>query len=134
MYTALQQGVVQAMEGTPETGYTYKIFEVAKNCLETHHIYTDVSVVINKQFLANLPEDLQQLIRESSKTMAQFQRKMTLDTIESYKDMLRKENVVYSQIDTAQARAAVAGFHKSYVTTDPNLQMLYDMIINNQYK
>jgi tripartite ATP-independent transporter DctP family solute receptor len=128
MYTALQQGVVEAMEGTPEVAFTYKIYEVAKNCLETGHIYNDVSLVINKQFLAGLPEDLQRITRECGKTLEQTERKKFLDVIGSYKDLLLKEGMVYAPIDKAKATAAAADFHKSYMQNDPVMQELYGVI------
>jgi len=39
VYTALQAGVAQALEGSPSTLYTGKFYEVAKNLARTDHIY-----------------------------------------------------------------------------------------------
>lgn len=75
MYSALQTGVVDAMEGSPETAYTFKIFEVAKHLSRTRHILLDGSFVMNNRFYEALPKDQQQAVDRAAREAAIEQRK-----------------------------------------------------------
>ncbi len=74
MYSALHSGVVDAMEGSFETAYTYKIFEVADYCLYTNHINTDISWVINAKTLSKLSPDLQKALKDAAIEARDWQR------------------------------------------------------------
>jgi tripartite ATP-independent transporter DctP family solute receptor len=50
MYSALQTGVVDAMEGSAEVGFTFKIHEVTKFLSKTRHILLDGSFAVNAAF------------------------------------------------------------------------------------
>jgi tripartite ATP-independent transporter DctP family solute receptor len=54
MYTALQTGVVDAMEGSAEVGFTFRIHEVTRFLSLTRHILLDGSFCINARFLSRL--------------------------------------------------------------------------------
>ncbi|KKC41442.1 hypothetical protein WH87_00355 [Devosia epidermidihirudinis] len=74
MYSALQTGVVDAMEGSLETGFTYKIYEVCKHLSLTRHILNDGSFVINTDFFASLSADEQDAITRAGIDSATEQR------------------------------------------------------------
>lgn len=75
MYSALQTGVVDAMEGSAETAYTFKIFEVTKNMSRTRHILLDGSFAMNGNFYDKLPKDQQAALERASKEVAIEQRR-----------------------------------------------------------
>ena len=54
MYSALQTGVVDAMEGSAEVGFTFKIHEVTKFLSKTRHILLDGSFAVNAAFFNGL--------------------------------------------------------------------------------
>lgn len=66
MYSALQTGVVNAMEGSPEVAYTFRIHEVTRFCSMTQHIFLDGSFVINAGFLAGLPAEQQEAVTRAA--------------------------------------------------------------------
>ena len=129
MYTALQQGVVDAMEGIPDTAYNYKIYEVGKNCLETGHIFNEASLAINKPLFNSMPADLQKVILDAGIALQTMQRNMIIDANKNFKAMLIKEGMVYAPIDVARATAIAADFHKTYIGNDRLMQELYAMIL-----
>jgi len=49
IYTAMQTGVVEAMEGTPEVGFIQRIYEVAGHLNKTRHIFFDGSFVTSRR-------------------------------------------------------------------------------------
>lgn len=72
-YTALQTGVVDAMEGTPEVAYTFKIYEVTKYLSRTRHILLDGSFVINADLFGSLPQDQQAALTKAAQEAAATQ-------------------------------------------------------------
>lgn len=74
MYSALQTGVVDAMEGSLETGFTYKIYEVCKHLSLTKHILLDGSFIINTDFMNGLTPEEQAAIMQAGQEVATDQR------------------------------------------------------------
>jgi tripartite ATP-independent transporter DctP family solute receptor len=74
MYAALQTGVVDAMEGTAEVAYTFKIYDVTKYLSMTRHILLDGSLAISNSLFAKLPKADQDLILKAAQDAAVEQR------------------------------------------------------------
>lgn len=132
MYTALQQGVVGAMEGTTETAVTYGISELARHCLETHHIFNETSVVINRDAFNELPADLQKILRECAREMTEFNRRESGIAGDHYKQIMVSSGVNFVPIDSAQAKAMVADVYKEYIGGDPVAQEIFDLLMEVQ--
>jgi len=65
-YMALRQGVVDAVEGTPESMINMKFFEAAKNYTLTNHMIQAAAVYINKDLFYNkLSKEQQQIVLDS---------------------------------------------------------------------
>jgi TRAP-type transport system periplasmic protein len=66
-YMALKQGVVDAVEGTPENMINMKFFEAAKNYTLTNHIIQAAATYINKPgFAKKLTPDQQKIVLDSA--------------------------------------------------------------------
>ncbi|WP_439496621.1 TRAP transporter substrate-binding protein [Bosea sp. (in: a-proteobacteria)] len=74
MYAALQTGVVDAMEGTAEVAYTFKIYDVTKYLSMTRHILLDGSFAISNSLFAKMPKADQDLILKAAQDAALEQR------------------------------------------------------------
>lgn len=64
-YLALQQGVVDAMESPIGIIYGSSLYEPAPYVLVTNHMYGRSSLIINEEKYQSLPEDLQNVLKES---------------------------------------------------------------------
>lgn len=64
VYTALQQGTVDAQENGASLIYASKFQEVQKYLSLTNHVYSANAILVNKDFYEGLPEDLQKIIAE----------------------------------------------------------------------
>ncbi|UOM33252.1 TRAP transporter substrate-binding protein [Acuticoccus sp. I52.16.1] len=73
LYTALQSGVVAAMEGTPESGMTQRMYEVTKHLNKTRHILFDGSFVTSRMFLDSLSEENQKILMDAAAEVARMQ-------------------------------------------------------------
>ena len=74
LYTALQQGAIDAIENSVPVIETSKFYEVTKYYSLTGHLFTVVPLMINKPFFDGLAEDLQQIILEAGLETEKFQR------------------------------------------------------------
>lgn len=66
MYTALQTGVVDAVELPPDYIVTSKLYEVTSHASRTHHIFTEVSMMASAKKMASLPPNVQKVIRDAA--------------------------------------------------------------------
>jgi TRAP-type transport system periplasmic protein len=73
IYTALQTGVVDAIEVPADFITTQKVYEVSKNATRTHHIFTEVSMFSSAKRMASLPADQQKAIRDAAKRAVQVE-------------------------------------------------------------
>ena len=67
IYTALQTGVVDAMEGPADFIVASKLFEVGPMATRTHHIFTEVSMFSSAKRMAALTAEHQKVIREAAR-------------------------------------------------------------------
>jgi len=65
LFTALQQGTVDAQDNPITNFYVMRFFEVQRYLTLTEHVYTALPLFINTPFLNSLPTDLQELIFEA---------------------------------------------------------------------
>ena len=120
MYSAIQSGVVDAMEGSFDTVYTYKIYEVAKFCLETGHITEDNSYVMNAKAFQKMPADLQKALLDGAKEAAEYQRREAGVTNDSVKKKLAAEGgMKFTVANHDELVQAVAPVYKTFADKSP---------------
>lgn len=103
MYSALQTGVVDAMEGSAEVGYTFKIFEVTKYLSKTRHILLDGSFAINSGFFKGLDKAQQDALIKAAQEAAVAQRAAHFEREKTWLDRLAAANTL--QINDADLPA-----------------------------
>jgi tripartite ATP-independent transporter DctP family solute receptor len=112
MYTALQTGVVDAMEGTPDVGYTWKMFEVTSYLSMTRHILLDGSFIINEDFFQSLSEEHRQAILDAGQAAAEAQRAGHIEREREYLEKLRTEtDLQINEVDLSAFAEAVRPLH-----------------------
>ena len=84
IYTALQTGVVDAIEVPADFIVSAKSYEVAGFATKTHHIFTEVSMFASAKKMATLPANLQKAIRDAS--VEQVQKHMWEANLKEQKD------------------------------------------------
>ena len=67
IYTALQTGVVDAMEAPADFIVSSKLFEVGPMSTRTHHIFTEASMFASAKRMAALGAEQQAVIRDSAR-------------------------------------------------------------------
>ena len=62
VYTALQTGVVDAIEVPSDTIFTGKMYEVSKFLSRTYHIFVDCNLIVSEKVYAALPAEIQKTL------------------------------------------------------------------------
>ncbi len=65
IYTALQQGVIEATDGTLDSSHASKQYEVAKHLTKTEHIHGWFLYLVNKAWFEGLSADNQKLLQDA---------------------------------------------------------------------
>ncbi|WP_418179338.1 DctP family TRAP transporter solute-binding subunit [Aliarcobacter lanthieri] len=90
VYSALQQGVVDATENPISNFYTKKFHEVQSSLTLSSHGYLGYLVVMNQKFWDSLPKDLQEKVSQAMKEATELERKAAEDEEVKFVAELRK--------------------------------------------
>lgn len=124
IYTSLQTGVVDAMEGSPETGFTYKIFEVTDNLSLTGHILQDGSYVVNQAFLDGLGEDERTAILRAAQEAGAEQRAGWSAINDAWLDKLREVGLAINEVETGPFQEALQPVQDSFAAEANAVEIL----------
>ena len=114
IYTAMQTGVVSAMEGTPEVGYIQRIYEVARHLSKTRHILFDGSFVTSQSFLESLSEEERQIVTDAWLEVAQLQRDEWADRQDEWFAKLEAGGIQIHEVDQQPFREALSGLQDRF--------------------
>jgi tripartite ATP-independent transporter DctP family solute receptor len=115
VYTALQTGVAEAMEGGPDAVYNNKFYEQAKFFNLTQHIFHVLYIAMNEANFGKFPPDVQQALRGGAQASSRYQFELLKKTNEEAIQKMREGGVTIVDIkDLAPFRQAMAEFNKSY--------------------
>ncbi|MBI1779598.1 MAG: TRAP transporter substrate-binding protein [Proteobacteria bacterium] len=116
IYTALQTGVVDGMEGPPDFVETGKLFEVGGYATRTYHIMTEVSLMASAKRLGALPPAHQKAVRDAAVEVVQgWYKQENLKAQESSMQILRGKLKMDEKPDIASFRAKMGPVIDSFV-------------------
>lgn len=84
VYSALQQGVVDAAENPLSNFYTKKFNEVQAHLTMSNHGYLGYLVVASKKFWKKLPKDLQAKVKQAMDEATEYNRKLAVELEADY--------------------------------------------------
>jgi len=115
VYTALQTGIAEAMEGSPDSIFNNRFYEVAKHLTLTKHIYHVLYVAINEKFYQSLPADVQKALIEAGKESSEVQLAATVKFSEESLEKMKSEGLeVIELADLKPFQTALQSFNESY--------------------
>lgn len=117
LYTALQQGTVDAQENPLQTIEMVKIYEVQDYINLTNHIHFIYGIVANLEWFNNLPSDIQELIVEARKEANEYQRKVLHEREGEYLRIIKESGTIINEIseeDLAVWRETSMKLHEMY--------------------
>lgn len=114
VYTALQQGVVDAMECPLFYFYSSSFYEQAKNiALTAHNIYSN-SVIINDKTFKKLSEAHRKILMDAAIEAGKYESKLTLDADQELFDKLKAAGVTFTQLDNKKIAEMIRPVYDSW--------------------
>ena len=115
LFTALQQGAVDAQENPFVVINTSRFFEVQRYLSVTNHLYSPAPLLMSRTFYDSLPEDLQLIVREVGLEASHFQRRVVDEQQLAALAELEREGMVINFVDTAPFVAATQSVYDMFV-------------------
>lgn len=114
VYLALQTNSVDGQENPLPTIQAQKFYEVQKYLALTNHILNDQLYLISNDTLADLPEDLQKVVKDAAKA-AEYHTKLFVDGENSLVEFFKSQGVTVTQPDLKPFKAALTPYYDEYL-------------------
>jgi tripartite ATP-independent transporter DctP family solute receptor len=131
VFTALQQGAIDAEENSINTIHNERLFEVQKYVSLTEHIFAMTTFVASKASFDKLPADLQNLIRESAVEASRLTGAECREQEADYAQKLVDRGMLFNDIDKTTLRPLVQKTYDDFIAkSDPGVAKLISDIEN----
>lgn len=111
VFTALQQGTIEAQENPLSLIESASFNEVQQYVNMTDHVRSWIYVVIGKSKLESMPEDLQQVVRDAAAEMQRHEAQLFAEDQQRLRQALTDKGMEFVEVDQAafaeKARPAV---------------------------
>ncbi|MBU0462065.1 MAG: DctP family TRAP transporter solute-binding subunit [Proteobacteria bacterium] len=101
VYTALQQGIIDAQENPPWVIEAFKIYEVQKFYSITGHSYAANVIMMNEKLLKGFSSEIQQIFIDSAKEASVYERKVNNDGVSQILERLKGKGMKINEVDSA---------------------------------
>lgn len=115
LYTALQQGAMDAQENPFTVIYSSKFYEVQKYLSITEHLYSPTPLIMSLSFFNSLPADLQQVVLEAAKEAAEWQYQCCDEQNAELLGQLEKAGMLINKPEKDAFRAATQTVYDNFV-------------------
>lgn len=131
IYIALQTGIIDGIEASPDMLLSMKFNEQAKFLSKTSHIAACVYYMMRKDWFESLPQDLQQIVTDCAREAAAYQNDLDIKVQSQALKTLAAEGVQINEVnDIDEFKSHLSAFKKDYVAQKDSVwQQLYDKII-----
>ncbi len=130
LYSALQQGVVDAVELPLDWMWNGKFYKLGKYIdLTSHFIYPNC-VLVNTGFLQSLPPDVQKILKDTAVEVGEWQTEQVLGQEKDLRQKMESEGITFVDTDVEAFRAAVQPVYKKWESKWG--KDLYDRIVNTR--
>lgn len=99
VYSALQQGVIDAAEAQHPSSYNSRLYEVITHITKTGHISLITGLVCSASWFDGLPAHLQKVLEDSALVAGDYASELTANQLESLEERFREKGVEIDEID-----------------------------------
>jgi tripartite ATP-independent transporter DctP family solute receptor len=131
IYTALQTGVIDGMEASPDMLLSMKFHEQAKYLSKTNHIAACVYYMIRKNWYEGLPKDLQEIVMKAAREAAAYQNKVDVEAQDAALQKMLAEGLQVNDVSSVKEFQTVLESFKANYVKEKGAQWkdLYDKIV-----
>jgi tripartite ATP-independent transporter DctP family solute receptor len=98
LYTALQQGTVDAQENPLELFISQRFYEVQKYVTLSHHIFTTGMLAANPAWFNGLSPELQKVVRDAAMEGTRLQRRRAAEDYDGYLKILAENGITVTAL------------------------------------
>jgi tripartite ATP-independent transporter DctP family solute receptor len=102
LYTALQQGTVDAQENPIELIYSQKFYEQQDYIILTNHMYQTIVWIMNLDFYNSLPDDLKQVVDDAAAEAIKDANKFQDENVAKWAKEMEEYGVEFITLDEEQ--------------------------------
>ena len=121
LYTALQQGTVDAEENPYAMIDDGKFYEVQKYVSETGHVFSYEILIANKKFMGKLPADLRKVVVDAAHKAIMTQRASLEKEEAAFKAKVTKAGLTANELTPEQKKPFVDATKKVYAQFENEL-------------
>jgi len=129
VYSALQQGTINAVENPLSTLLANSFDEVCKYCVLDRHVYQIQFVVIGTEFFNTLTEEQQNWLIETGTEAGVYQNKLMQEAEANNIQALKDRGVTVTEADYAAYAEAAKSFYTDSKTSAAWSEGLYDRVL-----
>jgi len=115
VYLALQTNSVDGQENPLATVQAQKFYEVQKYLAMTNHILNDQLYLVSNETFADLPADLQKVVKDAAQKAAEYHTKLFVDGEKDLVTFFEKQGVTVTHPDLAPFKEAMKPFYADFV-------------------
>lgn len=132
VYTSLEAGIIQALEGTHETMVTSNFHEKAKFLLTTRHNFYPQPMVVNRDWMARLPPELQRAIVEAAQEAGQYQLGLHKAADDAALATMRAAGVTITEVEDVEPfRRPLIDMNRQYFAAKgPRVQAVFEKMLS----
>ena len=105
VYTALQQGIIDAAENPLEAQVRSKYYEAVPYVIMTGHVNAYYTFMMDSAYFHSLPPDVQTVLQEEGEAAMRWGTEQVLALIGTYKEVMTENGVTFIEPDIAAFRA-----------------------------
>ncbi len=130
VFTALQQGTIDAAENAVSNCLSNGYYEVTKNVTMTHHAFTYIPVMVSDKAWNKIPDDLKEPFLEGVREGCLAERDYLKKTNEEAIDILKEKGVSFYEVDLEEFKNSYKKqAEKEGFTFDPEWQAAVDEVL-----
>jgi TRAP-type C4-dicarboxylate transport system substrate-binding protein len=128
MYSAIQTGVVDGMEGTSETIFTMKIHEVTKYGVITQQYFNDQILLGSKKFVESMDAEDRKIFLAVCEEAGDRFVDIRSSTEDDFKKKLQDKGMEFIDVELDEFRNAVQGLWSKTIAAIPSAKPVIDGI------
>ncbi len=125
IFTALQQGTVNAQENSLSSSWGYSTAEVCDYVIMTNHVYSTDTFIFDQNYWDKLPADIQEAMTRAINDAAKYRIELELDQEVAYKQKFIDAGCEIVEVDSKEWVDAFSDFVPTYF---PQLTDWYNAI------
>lgn len=125
-YSALEQGVADAVESPLSLLYSSKIYETRKRISLTGHLHATTGLVMSQAVYERLPEDARKAIDKVGQAFPKTYEANSLDTEKVFREKLQEAGIEFNEVDKTSFIEAAKAVPASFPEWTPGI---YDEVL-----